>query len=239
MATNGKTTLTKQEWNNEDNKVKITLKNEESTIKWNKNAYDELVVTFIYDESVDANKIEINADSEIKVHNTETKYTAKSTKGIENQELDGVITSQTEISSDGIYKGQIASNINAKYNTKTSVKITNTKTQEKIKITEPKDVLVTENAEMTINTEYMETKINKAKMLEIFGQDGSISINDENSTKTINKDTQADDNGDIVIKYTNATKGLTIETSKPQITGILEIRHSKEITENKLFIRPN
>ena len=232
MATNGKTTLTKQEWNNEDNKVKITLKNEESTIKWNKNAYDELVVTYIYDESVDANKIEINADSEIKVHNTETKYTAKSTKGIENQELDGVITSQTEISSDGIYKGQIASNINAKYNTKTSVRITNTKTQEKIKITEPKDVLVTENAEMTINTEYMETKINKAKMLEIFGQDGSISINDENSTKTINKDTQADDNGDIVIKYTNATKGLTIETSKPQITGILEIRHSKEITEN-------
>ena len=52
----------------------------------------------------------------------------------------------------------------------------------------------------------------------------------------MNKDTQADDNGDIVIKYTNATKGLTIETSKPQITGILEIRHSKEITENNYSI---
>ena len=233
MATNGKTTLTNQEWKNEDNKITITLKNEDSTIKWNKNAYDELVVTYIYDESVDANKIEINANSEIIVHNSETKYTAKYVKGIENQELNGVITSESQITSDGIYKGQIASNVNADYSTTTKIIITNTKTQEKMKVEEPEDVLTTDSSEMKLNTKYVETKINKAKMLEILGQDGYITITDDtNSTNNINKDTQADDNGDIVITYQNATKGLKIETSKLQKTGILEIRHTKSIVEN-------
>ena len=233
MATNGKTTLTEQEWKNENNKVEITLKNEDSTIKWNKNAYDELVVTYIYDANVDASKIEVNANSEITVHNSGTKYTAKYTKGIENQELNGIISSQSQISSDGIYKGQIASKITANYNTTTTIKITNTQTQDKLEIVEPSDVLVTDNSELPVNTKYIETKINKAKMLEILGQDGSITINDSNGTNSIiNKDTQSDDNGDIVIQYQNATKGLQIETSKPQTTGVLEIRHSKAITEN-------
>ncbi len=233
MATNGKTTLTEQEWKNENNKVEITLKNEDSTIKWNKNAYDELVVTYIYDANVDASKIEVNANSEITVHNSGTKYTAKYTKGIENQELNGIISSQSQISSDGIYKGQIASKITANYNTTTTIKITNTQTQDKLEIVEPSDVLVTDNSELPVNTKYIETKINKAKMLEILGQDGSITINDSNGTNSIiNKDTQSDDNGDIVIQYQNATKGLQIETTKPQTTGVLEIRHSKAITEN-------
>ena len=52
-ATNGKTVLTEQDWTNENNKLTITLKNDDSTIKWNKNAYDEIVATFIYDESVE------------------------------------------------------------------------------------------------------------------------------------------------------------------------------------------
>ena len=232
-ATNGKTTLAQDDWKNENNKITITLKNEDSTIQWNKNAYDELVVTYIYDESVDASKIDVNADSEIIVHNTETKYTAKYTKGIENQEPNGVITSESSSSSDGIYKGQIASNINAEYNTITTIKITNTKTQDKVKLTEAPDVLVTDNAEMQLNTKYIETKINKAKMLEILGQDGNITITDDTNTATnINKNTDADNNGDIVIKYQNATQGLKIETSKLQTTGVLEIRHTKSIVEN-------
>ena len=233
MATNGKTTISEDDWKSENNKLAITLKNEDSIIKWNKNAYDELVVTYIYDESVDASKIDVNTNSEIIVHNSETKYTAKYAKGIENQETNGVITSQSAISSDGIYKGQIASNINAEYSTKTTVKITNTKTQDKVNVTETPDVLVTDSAEMPVNTKYIETKINKEKMLEILGQDGNITITDDTNTATnINKNTETDDNGDIVIKYQNETKSLKIVTSNLQNTGVLEIRHTKSIVEN-------
>lgn len=232
MATNGKTSLTADEWKNEDGEIEIVLKNEDSTIKWNKNAYDELVVTLIYEESVDASKVEINANSKIIVHNSEKTYTAKYTKGIENQEPNGVITTQSKINSSGIYKGQIASNINAQYNTTTILKITNTEIPEIITIKETPDVLVLENTEMPINTKYISTKINKAKVLEILGQDGNIVIENGIETILINKDSEVDKDGNVVINYQNFSSELTIRTSQPQKAGILEISHEKAITEN-------
>lgn len=232
MATNGSTSLSDKDWTSENGKVTINLKNEDSIIKWNKNAYDELVVTYIYDNTVEADKIEINADSEIIVHNSEKKYTAKYTKGIENQEPNGIVMTQSEITSDGIYKGQIASNVEAKYNTKTTLMITNTDAQDKIKIEEPENVLVVGDAELPVNTTYKETKINKAKMLEIFGQNGNITIKDGSSEKVLNKDSETDENGDIIVNYTNTVKTLEINTSKPVNAGILEIKHTKSIINN-------
>ena len=234
-ATNGKSTISTDEWKNENGKITITIKNEDSTIKWNKNSYDELVVTFIYEEKSDASKIEINANSEITVHNNGTKYSAKYTKGIENSEPNGIVTTQSNISSQGIYKGQVVSNISAQYNTTTTLKITNTEIPEKIKINESSDVLALENSELAINTKYVSTKINKEKMLEIFGQDAKISVKGE-KTITINKDTEADENGNIVINYENPISELEITTSKPSKTGVLEINNTKATAENTFLM---
>ncbi len=232
MATNGKTSIETEEWKNENGKIEITLKNEDSTIKWNKDSYDELVVTLIYEESVDASRVEINTNSEITVHNSETKYTATYTKGIENSEPNGIITTQSKISSSGIYKGQIASNISAQYNTTTTLRLTNAEIPEKIVIKESPDILETENSEMNVNTKYISTKINKEKMLEILGQDGNISIENGSTTALINKDSEVDESGDVVISYQNPCSGLIITTSKPEKAGTLEINHTKDITEN-------
>ena len=232
MSTNGNTSISSEDWKNENGKVEITIKNEDSTIQWNKDSYDELVVTFIYEESVDANKIEINTNSELTVYNSGTKYTAKYTKGIENDEPNGIITTQSKITSSGIYKGQIASNINAQYNTTTKLRLTNGEIPEKITITEAPDVLITETSELPVNTKYISTKINKEKMLAILGQDGNILIKNGNSTTIITKDSEVDENGNIVIKYENPVSGLTIITSKPVNSGILEINHTKSIIEN-------
>ena len=231
-ATNGKRVITDEEWKKEEGQVKIAIKNEESTIEWNKNTYDEMVVTFIYDKSVEANKLEINANSEITVHNNGTKYTAKYTKGIENSEPNGVISTESSINAEGIYKGQIASNISAKYSTKTRAKITNTEIPGKITIKEIADVLETEDSELTINTKYISTKINKERMTEIFGQEGSITIKGGTTTVTINKDTETDENGNIVIKYENPVSEIEITTSEAKQGGVLEIENEKEIAEN-------
>ena len=232
MATNGKTSLSAKDWNNKDGKVEIILKNEDSTIKWNKDSFDELVVTFVYDESVDANKLELNANSEIIVHNSGTKYTAKYMKGIENQEPNGIITTQSKISSPGIYKGQIASNTDAQYNTTTTLRIANSQIPEKITIKEVPDVLISENSELPVNTKYISTKINKAKMLEILGQDGNIEIKNGTSTVLVNQNSETDANGDIIINYQNSSSELLITTSNPNATGVLEIVHTKAIAEN-------
>ena len=231
-ATNGKRVITDEEWKKEEGQVKIAIKNEDSTIEWNKNAYDEMVVTFIYDKSVEANKLEINTNSEITVHNNGTKYTAKYTKGIENSEPNGIISTESSINAEGIYKGQIASNISAKYNTKTRAKITNTEIPGKITIKEIADVLETEDSEITINTKYISTKINKERMTEIFGQEGSITIKGGTTTVTINKDTETDENGNIVIKYENPVSEIEITTSEAKQGGVLEIENEKEIAEN-------
>lgn len=231
-ATNGKTSISTDEWKKENDKVEITIKNEDDTIKWNKNSYDEIVITYIYDKNVDTSKIEINSNSEITVHNNGTKYTAKYTKGIENSEPNGIVTTESKASSEGIYKGQIASNISAQYNTTTTLKIANTEIPEKVTIKEQPDVLKTENSELTLNTKYISTKINKAKMLEILGQDGNISIKAGTTTTAINKDTETNENGDVVINYETPVSEIEITTSKPENTGILEINHTKATAEN-------
>ncbi len=232
MATNGKTELKEENWKNENGKVTITLKNEDDEIRWNKNSYDKVVVTFIYDESVDTSKINITSNSEITVYNSDKKYTTTNTKEIENQELNGIITTDSEISSSGIYKGQISSNVSAQYNTKTILSLTNADIPEKVMITETPDVLTTETNELTVNTKYVSTKINKEKMLEILGQDGSVSIKSGSTTALINKDSEADKNGDVLINYQNPSNELKLETSKPEKAGILEINHTKVVTEN-------
>ena len=232
MATNGKTSLETEDWKNENGKVEITLKNEDSTIQWNKDSYDELVVTLTYEDGVDASKVEINTNSEITVHNSGTKYTATYTKGIENFEPNGIITTQSKISSDGIYKGQIASNISAQYNTTTILRLTNAEIPEKITIKEEPDVLTTENTELAVNTKYISTKINKERMLEILGQDGNISIENGSTKALVNKDSEVDENGDVVISYQNPGSELIITTSKPEKAGILDINNTKAITEN-------
>ena len=231
-ATNGKTSISSDEWKNENNKVHVTIKNEDSTIKWNKNAYDEIVVTYIYDEKADASKLEVNADSEITVYNNGAKYTAKYTKGIENSEPNGIVSTQSNISSQGIYKGQIASNISAQYNTTTDLRVTNTEIPEKITIKENPDVLALENSELAINTKYVSTKISKERILEIFGQDFNITIKGGATSTTINKDTKTDENGNIVINYESQVSELEITTSKPEKTGVLEINHTKTTIEN-------
>ena len=48
MATNGGAEFTDKDWENKDGNVTITLKNTDSTIKWTKNSYDELVVTYMH-----------------------------------------------------------------------------------------------------------------------------------------------------------------------------------------------
>lgn len=233
MATNGKLELAQEEWKNENGKIEITLKNEDSAIKWNKNAYDEIVVTFIYDESVETDKIEINTASEITVYNSGTKYTATYLKGIENQEPNEIINIKSKINSSDIYKGQLQSNANAQYSTTTELKVTNSNVADRIVITEVPDVFETETNEIVANTQYISTKINKEKMLKILGQNGTISINNKNETITINKDSEVDENGNIIINYQNASNELTITMSKPENTGILEINHTKTIKEKQ------
>ena len=241
-ATNGKADYNIEDYKNENGKLQITLKNEpdeENNITWNKNSYDELVVTLIYSEDVDASTVEIKTNSEITLYNSSNTYTAEYTKGIQNQSLNKTISAQINLNTEGRSKGYLYANartgviIGTEYNTTTRLDIINPELVDRIEMHEGADALKTENnTELIVNTEFIETKINKEKMLSILGQDGSIQINDGETIQNITKDTEADESGDIIINYETAFNEITIITSKPVNAGVLELKHTKTIIDS-------
>ena len=241
MATNGSTNTNIDGWTNTNGVVQMVITNEaneNNEVTWNKNAYDTIIVTFIYNETVDASRVEIKTDSEILVHNSGTKYTATYTKWIENKELNSTITNRNEVITSEIYKGQLYENVNSEnkknieYKFKNILEVTTTGISDKVVLKESSSVFTTDTTDLPVNTKYIKTEINKAKMLEILGQDGNISIKYGENTINLTKDSQTDENGNIVINYEELPTNLEITTSKPINVGQLEIQHTKIITEN-------
>lgn len=240
-ATNGKTDATIENWKNENGIVEITIKNdpnENNEISWKKDVYDEIIVTFVYDENVDASKVEIKTSSEIQIYNSESKFTAGHTVGIENTELNNIITSEEKVLTTDVYKGQLYENAkNAEkkempFETKTIVEIKNKDIADKITVKEEKDVFTTDATEIAANTKFISTEINKAQMIEILGEQGSIQFKHGETVDTITKDTETNESGNIVINYQDIVSELEIVISKPEKEGILEIKHQKAITED-------
>ena len=241
-ATNGQADRVIEGFTNEDGKVQITLKNDpndENKITWNKNVYDELVVTLIYSEDVDASTIELTTNTELMLYGYSDPFTASSTREIEGKTLNKTITTQIEANTENIYKGQLYVNAKSEnvkdieYKTKTVLQITNKDLVDGITIHEGPDVFKTSNeTELAANTKFITTEINKDKMLSILGQDGSIYVNDGETIQTLTKNTETNDAGNIVIEYSSEPSELTITTTKPEKAGLLEFNHTKAITKN-------
>lgn len=240
-ATNGNEDGNLDSWKKESDVIQIFLNNdpnENNEINWKKNVYDEVIITFIYDENVDASKVEIKSSSQITLYNLNNKYTAEHTVGIENKELNNTIMSQTQIISQEMYKGQLYANVkstekkNIPFSTNTILQIRNSNIADNIAIKEEKDLFSTGTAELNANTKYIKTEINKEKMLKILGDKGKIKIKNGKIEYDITKDSVVDENGNIVINYDTDINELEIIISDPIEEGTLEIIHYKEIMEN-------
>ena len=241
LATNGNTETTIDNWENKDGNVKIVLPNKVNSnneISWKKDVYDEIIVTFIYPEETDAQKIEIKTASEIQIYNGDNKYTAEHTVGIENKELNNIITSTSEVVTNDLYKGQLYANTTSSekkeipFSTETTLDIRYIDISDKIIIQENKDKFVSESTSVDANTRYISTEINKDNMLNILGQDGTIQIKSGDIIYNLTKDTETNENGNIVINYDTTINELEITTSKPINEGKLVIYHNKAMMPN-------
>lgn len=83
------------------------------------------------------------------------------------------------------------------------------------------------------NIYYQSTTINKEDIFRILGNDGIVTIKNENGEilEQITKDTEANEEGNIVINYEN-TKKINIITTKPQEEGWITISNKKVINPN-------
>lgn len=245
-ATNGiEENILAENWTSDNEKVQITIENnidENNQITWKKNSTDEFIITFIYKENVDAAKIEMKTNSEIITHITENKFEVEHEAMIENQELDNIIMSEIILKTPSLYKGQLYVNTKIEdkkeiqYDTITKINTRNTQVADTIKVKEEKDTFVTDTTELEANTKYIRTTINKEKMLKILGEDGFIEIISGDSQNKVTKDSETDENGNIIINYYGEISEIEVTTSKPVNEGILEIAHTKAITTNNYTI---
>ena len=258
-ATNGDETGTKftsdnYTYDKETGKLTIIVNNEEqeNKIYWKKNAIDEFVVTYVYENKQITGTdlpITLKANSELTIY--EASQT-NATKEIEGQATlknsVGDLTDFEVKTTEKLSKGQIYANYEAETKKETEYKeeiVTNvaiTKVGEtdvvnKITLELSADNFVTENnskAPTTVsNNNYVyfkELKISKSNFDKILSEEGNIKIyNGTTLVATIDKNMQADEQTYIVDLKDLNVSALKIETSKPVVEGKLELKLTKAV----------
>ena len=235
-ATNGSTEFDEKnyQYNSDTGILEINIQNEEKEgrISWLKDKKDSLIVTYIYPENINLEKQEINVKSVITTYD-EKQINADCKTTIE-EEINGVLTSDINLDEDKIYKGKLYTGEERFYTTSTIINV-NYALMDKIQIEEKEAVFCIGDEVKRANIQYVQSKINKAKFEKIFGQDGYITILDQdgNTIANINKNSEVDDSGYINVNYNSGVKSIVINTSKPQLEEILKIYHRKVILDNK------
>ena len=234
------------QYNKEDGQLTITKKSEtnaEGNTTWNSET-NEYKVIYIYDETVKENINTVNLHTEI---NTKL-FTKENIQKVDEQEVKlefkGNIVSINKQVTQEVYKGYLYANSanETTYKENNVIEISNAEVINQIKANTTNSYFIG-NQERQYDANqinlYKETQINKNRFTELFGEDGYINIKDEagNVIETINKDSQADENGNIKITYAEPKKGIIIETSKPVEEGQFTIHNIKYIQGNTGYTR--
>ena len=145
-----------------------------------------------------------------------------------------------DVTTSDIYNGYINANIqnNSTYRTQytENVKIQTSYKEIADEITVNSKNLLVNNKDKENETQeiiYKNTKVNKNEILDKLGQDGYFQIIDKdgNVLATINKDTEADENGNVQIGYDGEKTELNFKFSKPLKLGDINILNTKEIKD--------
>ena len=233
--------FTKDMWsyNKDTGILEINLENKENNnqVNW-KQGEDRCYITYIYaDSTAEATVVTLNANSNIKTYVTNEEVTANVQKNVElNEEISTVVDTEVSATAE-LYKGYMYAN--NKYETEfastVSANIAYIDAVDKLVINETNATFVTAN-EATIqagsNMYYKSIAINKTIFDRILGQDGNVQIYDQNGNRVagIDKNTQVDANGNMVVSINNQNvTALSIETTKPITEGIITFNINKAI----------
>lgn len=214
----------------------LTITNETKGI-WSSNI-NKYKIIYEYDETdFTAQNITLNTkvNTEIYVQGAIEKTDTKEII----LEAKGNLVSASKFATDSIYKGYMYANSSnsTTYNEINKLEISNNTEIDNIKILENQEKFVDEkenNFDISNKTVYTQTIFNKQNISELFGENGTITIYDENKTvlATVNNTLPTDENGNIVINYEKPAKGIEIETTAPTSVGTLIIKNTKAIEGN-------
>ncbi len=216
--------------------------NQNNKIIWGSGANTYQVV-YIYDQNVNFQKRTIQLKSCINTKLFTKNFIQKQEdKSLEIEEK-GNILSSSKAATNALYKGYLY----AKTENETTfiennmMQISNVEAIDEIHISNASEQFI-DNYEKAFdiseNVVYKNTKIQKEEFNRIFGEDGQITITDQNENIfVINKDTEVDGQGNIVINYEIPTKSIEIVTSKPISEGNFTISSTKSIKSNNNYTK--
>lgn len=221
------------EYSEEEQKVRISIKNEEENkeIKWIKNGKDKIVVTYIMDSSLNPQGINISAKSSITMYDTNATIKETTAEASLSEEIDGVITSEIILDENNIFKGKIYSEENRDYKVTTNIYVNNSETEKNAIVELLPSTYESSLGEISANIQYKNGIVNKNDVLRILGEDGNLKILtlDGDLVTVINKESEADENGNVIINYQDGLTALRIETTEAVATGTISINNIKTI----------
>ena len=218
------------EYNKDEKRLTIKVSNEDTeNISWEKEAEDMFVVTYVLNPNENIANEDIQVKDKMKLYDDREIEENKNVH-IE-EEIDGVVSSTIESSENEIYKGKIYTGEERDYTEINKVNVDYVEADEKLEIDQKAATYIEGENEKEANIVYKETKIKKDEFQKIFGDDGYIEIQNGDGTvlQNINKDTEANEEGKIVITYPDGEKEIKLETSKAENIGTLEIENTKGI----------
>ena len=216
-------------YNKEEKKVTINVANEnETNVSWAKNEQDSFVVTYIFDKEENVLNSEISVNGQV---NTYDNKNLSLTKNVHiDKEIDGIVSFDLNTQETAIYKGKIYTGEERTYKTTSKIYVDYLNAN-KISLKEDIGSYSTSNSKMPANIVYKQIKINKNEFVSMFGNEGNITIKDNNGVviSNINAKSEADNDGNIVINLSDGKSEISIETTKPIAIGTLNIENTKSI----------
>lgn len=245
MATNGKdgsinfgtveeNKLGSWQYDSESGKITITVNNskdENNCVAWAKNAVDEFVVTYIYNEESVKNvdMIETTVESNLKLYVDENglnKTSSKSTNAEENMLLELDIQAPESLSKRNIQKGE-------SFAEAWTLNISNTQIGGDILASEIDKLNISDSEDIKPVTHYNATYINKEDFINILGENGKIVILNMATRKELGKITKEStiENNDKIlgISYSENASQIGVQISKPVKAGKLSIASRKTL----------
>ena len=226
------------EYAENENKVKIHISNGEieGKINWKKNASDNLIVTYIYDAEKELTERNIEIKDNIVLYDNSTSQEISINQEI-NEEKDGIVNAEIVNGESSIYKGKIYSKEDREYSTTDVINVNAKEFSNSIELIEGNTVFAGENVELVANIRYIYTKFNKEQLERVLGENGYIVISDINGNEItrVNKDSESNEQGEIVINYANTELAqLVFKVITPDNQGKIEIINGKKIVQNDI-----
>ena len=220
------------EYNEEEGKVVIDIKNEaeNNIVSWQKEGNNKIIVTYVYNTEAEIEKQEIEVNSEINLYdNNNTVIRGNYRQEIIQEERDNIVRLEVTNKEDEIYKGKIQEGIEREIAEEVGIEITAKGIANRVQVEE-------DNSEINLQNVYARrTTLNKEETFEVLGEAGTLTIYNADTNviiQTITVNTEADENGNIVVEYPENVERLRFEINNAENAGRINLENTKIIGEN-------